>query len=92
MDDVSAANRPPQVAPQPNRTVVQGDPSASAVRMASRTQYNPYGYGPPQRPVYRYYQGQYQNQSQGQYQNQSQGQYQNQSQGQGPLPGQNQYQ
>jgi len=77
VDDPSAANRPPQVAPQPDRAVAQGDPSASAYRVASRSQYNPSSYGPPQRPVYRYY---------------YQGQYQNQSQGQGPSQGQYQYQ
>jgi hypothetical protein len=91
MDD-SAANRSPQAAPQPDRAVAQGDPSASAVRVASRPQYNLSSYGPPQRPAYSSnpnpYQGQnpYPYQSRGQYQGQtqyqSQGQYQGQNQNQ----------
>ena len=82
IDDASVANRPRQVAPQPDRGVAQGDPSTSTLRVASRPQYAPSAYGPPQQPVYRTYQGQYQNQYQGQPQYQAQPQY----------PGQNQYQ
>jgi hypothetical protein len=88
MDDVSAARRTPQVAPQPDQTVAQGDPSTSALRVASRPQYRLSSYGQPPQPAYGPYPGQYQ----GQYQNPYQGQYQGQSQYQRQSQYQNQNQ
>jgi hypothetical protein len=64
------------MAPQSDRNVAQADPSAPAVRVATRPQNGQYNYNSPQRPVYRSYQGQYQNQGQYQGQGQTQGQTQ----------------
>jgi hypothetical protein len=75
MDDAAAANHSSRVAPQPDRIVTQGEPSASTVRMASRPQYGGSNYG-TQQSAYRYYpaQGQYQGQGQSQVQYQVQNQ------------------